>query len=135
MTLRTLNYGNYGIFLIMGNAGFCPSAVVLLVACSVMQAVEGEVSLSVFTKWRCINKAVRNHFVSYALSCLHVLIVFMVWCKGSNLMLGYHIHLQDRHGGLRLEGLVFRAKWPWLHKAPQSPNGEPNVFAFVVVQL
>ena len=25
MTLRTLNYGNYGIFLIMGNAGFCPS--------------------------------------------------------------------------------------------------------------
>ena len=28
MTLRTLNYGNYGIFL--GNAGFCPSAVVLL---------------------------------------------------------------------------------------------------------
>ena len=29
MTLRTLNYGNYGIFLIMGNAGFCPSAVVV----------------------------------------------------------------------------------------------------------
>ena len=29
MTLRTLNYGNYGIFLIMGNAGFCPSTVVL----------------------------------------------------------------------------------------------------------
>ena len=27
MTLRTLNYGNYGIFLMMGNAGFCPSAV------------------------------------------------------------------------------------------------------------
>ena len=27
MTLRTLNYGNYGIFLIMGNAGFRPSAV------------------------------------------------------------------------------------------------------------
>ena len=27
MALRTLNYGNYGIFLIMGNAGFCPSAV------------------------------------------------------------------------------------------------------------
>ena len=25
MTLRTLNYGNYGIFLKMGNAGFCPS--------------------------------------------------------------------------------------------------------------
>ena len=30
MTLRTLNYGNYGIFLIMGNAGFCPSAVSLV---------------------------------------------------------------------------------------------------------
>ena len=27
ITLRTLNYGNYGIFLIMGNAGFCPSTV------------------------------------------------------------------------------------------------------------
>ena len=27
MTLRTPNYGNYGIFLIMGNAGFCPSTV------------------------------------------------------------------------------------------------------------
>ena len=31
MTLRTLNYGNYGIFLILGNAGFCPSAVVTTV--------------------------------------------------------------------------------------------------------
>ena len=30
MTLRTLNYVNYGILLIMGNAGFCPSAVLLL---------------------------------------------------------------------------------------------------------
>ena len=29
MTLRTLNYGNYGIFLLMGHAGFCPSAVEL----------------------------------------------------------------------------------------------------------
>ena len=28
MTLRTLNYGNYGIFLIMGHAGFCPSTAV-----------------------------------------------------------------------------------------------------------
>ena len=27
MALRTLNYGNYGIFLILGHAGFCPSAV------------------------------------------------------------------------------------------------------------
>ena len=26
-TSRTLNYGNYGIFLIMGNAGFLSSAV------------------------------------------------------------------------------------------------------------
>ena len=33
MTLRTLNYGNYGIFLIMGNAGFCPSAVGFLLQC------------------------------------------------------------------------------------------------------
>ena len=31
MTLRTLNYGSYGIFLIMGNAGFCPSTVVTIV--------------------------------------------------------------------------------------------------------
>ena len=30
MTLTTLNYGNYGIFLIMGNAGFCPSTVRLM---------------------------------------------------------------------------------------------------------
>ena len=29
MTLRTLKHGNYGIFLIMGNAGFCPSTVLL----------------------------------------------------------------------------------------------------------
>ena len=34
MTLRTLNYGNYGIFLIMGNAGFCPSTVWGLIVCS-----------------------------------------------------------------------------------------------------
>ena len=32
MTLRTLNYGNYGIFLIMGHAGFCPSTGSLIVA-------------------------------------------------------------------------------------------------------
>ena len=31
MTLRTLNYGNYGIFLIMGNAGFCPSTYVIVI--------------------------------------------------------------------------------------------------------
>ena len=29
MTLRTLNYGNYGIFLSMGHAGFCPSTVII----------------------------------------------------------------------------------------------------------
>ena len=29
LLLSTLNYGNYGIFLIMGHAGFCPSTVVL----------------------------------------------------------------------------------------------------------
>ena len=28
VTLRTLNYGNYGLFLIMGNAGFISSTVV-----------------------------------------------------------------------------------------------------------
>ena len=43
MTLRTLNYGNYGIFLIMGNAGFCPSTVVPVMcfsrACSTMTLV------------------------------------------------------------------------------------------------
>ena len=33
MTLRTLNYGNYGIFLIMGHAGFCPSTVCLKCSC------------------------------------------------------------------------------------------------------
>ena len=34
MTLRTLNYGNYGIFLIMGNARFCPSTVAIGAAAS-----------------------------------------------------------------------------------------------------
>ena len=29
ITFRTLNYGNYGLVLIMGNAGFIPSTVVL----------------------------------------------------------------------------------------------------------
>ena len=33
MTQRTLNYGNYGIFLIMGNAGFYPSTTILGVPC------------------------------------------------------------------------------------------------------
>ena len=37
MTLRTLNYGNYGIFLIMGNAGFCPSTVSRSLLTTVMQ--------------------------------------------------------------------------------------------------
>ena len=34
MTLRTLNYGNYGIFLIMGNAGFCEIYLGVLQRCS-----------------------------------------------------------------------------------------------------
>ena len=29
LLLSILNYGNYGIFLIMGSAGFCPSTVLL----------------------------------------------------------------------------------------------------------
>ena len=41
MTLRTLNYGNYGIFLIMGNAGFCPSAVCVDVMFSVVLGAVG----------------------------------------------------------------------------------------------
>ena len=36
MTLRTLNYGNYGIFLIMGHAGFCPSTVSQMLRCPEM---------------------------------------------------------------------------------------------------
>ena len=37
ITLRTLNYGNYGIFLIMGNAGFISSGVgVVLFASAVV---------------------------------------------------------------------------------------------------
>ena len=44
MTLRTLNCGNYGIFLIMGHAGFCPSTVVLvLVVVPVVVVVVGVV--------------------------------------------------------------------------------------------
>ena len=41
MTLRTLNYGNYGIFLIMGNAGFCPSAVVPCPCCFLPEQLAG----------------------------------------------------------------------------------------------
>ena len=41
MTLRTLNYGNYGIFLIMGNAGFCPSAVAPIRALRLEAASQG----------------------------------------------------------------------------------------------
>ena len=51
MTLRTLNYGNYGIFLIMGNAGFCPSAVVISVQSRVrahVAVLHPEPSLSKF---------------------------------------------------------------------------------------
>ena len=34
MTLRTLNYGNHGRFLIMGNAGFISSTVLMLLSLS-----------------------------------------------------------------------------------------------------
>ena len=45
MTLRTLNYGNYATFLIMGNAGFCPSTVFLIVqACDASGSFESESS-------------------------------------------------------------------------------------------
>ena len=40
MTLRTLNYGNYGIFLIMGNAGFCPSTLPLVLQGVVLGAFQ-----------------------------------------------------------------------------------------------
>ena len=46
MTLGTLNYGNYGIFLIMGNAGFCPSTVVVDVV--VVVAAAADVVVAVF---------------------------------------------------------------------------------------
>ena len=55
MTLRTRNYGNYGIFLIMGNAGFCPSTV-----CLEMLGYRGKSDL-VSTSWqvRVLHKAAR----------------------------------------------------------------------------
>ena len=31
--IRTLNYGNYGIFLTMSHAGFCPSTVLAKASC------------------------------------------------------------------------------------------------------
>ena len=37
ITLRTLNYGNYGIFLLMGHAGFISSTVVPLTRVPVYQ--------------------------------------------------------------------------------------------------
>ena len=37
MTLGTLNHRNYGIFLIMGDAGFSPSTVVVIVIAGVYQ--------------------------------------------------------------------------------------------------
>ena len=43
MTLRTLNCGNYGIFLIMGHAGFCPSTVVLVLVVVPVVVVVGVV--------------------------------------------------------------------------------------------
>ena len=47
MTLRTLNYGNYGIFLITGHAGFCPSTVVPSIA--IPAAVLGVAAVPVST--------------------------------------------------------------------------------------
>ena len=46
MILRTLNYGNYGLFLIVGNAGFISSTVSLLrvsvfLKCSLLGLVDG----------------------------------------------------------------------------------------------
>ena len=62
MTLRTLNYGNYGIFLIMGNAGFCPSAVSpvqeedSLLNCSMIQPTPPKVHvLSTKKLWTTLN--------------------------------------------------------------------------------
>ena len=49
MTLRTLNYGNYGVFLIMGNAGFRPSAVLLMpVLFSISKIAKGVWGLRLF---------------------------------------------------------------------------------------
>ena len=48
MTLRTLNYGNYGIVLIMGSAGFISSTVVLAMVLKKFGA--GEVDKA--RKWR-----------------------------------------------------------------------------------
>ena len=45
MTLRTLNYGNYGILLIMGHAGFCPSAVSLPLALTLQKVSVKETPL------------------------------------------------------------------------------------------
>ena len=41
MTLRTLNYGNYGIFLIMGNTGFIPSTVRCPLICCLPMCLVG----------------------------------------------------------------------------------------------
>ena len=38
MTLRTRNYGNYGIFLIVGHAGFLPSTVLRLLTLALVSA-------------------------------------------------------------------------------------------------
>ena len=46
MTLSTLNYGKYGIFLIMGSAGFCPSAVWYI---SISLNISTSLSLSIRT--------------------------------------------------------------------------------------
>ena len=46
MTLRTLNYGNYGTFLVMGSAGFCPSTVSMRsIAVIILQPCQSQRSL------------------------------------------------------------------------------------------
>ena len=39
ITFRTLNYGNYGIFLITGNAGFLSPTVVIVIAVLIVIAI------------------------------------------------------------------------------------------------
>ena len=52
MTLRTLNYGNYGIFLIMGHAGFCPSTVVIMILITVKTIVTIQVRSNLYIAWK-----------------------------------------------------------------------------------
>ena len=53
MTLRTLNSGNYGIFLIMVNAGFCPSTVwgILLQFINLETLQQSDTTWALWTLW------------------------------------------------------------------------------------